>query len=215
MPIVVSPSLTKTAGGQDMYQPISTNDNEVVNGTLTVSGTSTLNGPVTINSTLAVTGATTLGSTLGVTGASTLTGAVSLGSTLAVAGATTLSGILNNLPFGSLSASTPATISYATPAGTANFWSMVIAGWRFTWGTVLAAGAAGAGQVTVTFPTPYAGTPLVLVTPDAALVDVNVANTTFQASLITPNDFKIIFQANPPAGFVTATRFQFLIIGQN
>ena len=82
--IVLSPAGTggvvlgslKFAGttiSSDDSSSININEGLIVDGTLNVSGTSTLTGAVTASSTLGVTGATTLSSTLAVTGATTLT----------------------------------------------------------------------------------------------------------------------------------------------
>ena len=102
MPLTSSCSLTKTAGGQDMYQPLAGNGspvipgNETVQGNLLVNGTSQLNGLVTAGAGVNVTGvvtvtgsistpggvtAGTLSSSGGVNGATvTASGAVSAGS---------------------------------------------------------------------------------------------------------------------------------------
>ena len=68
--------------------------NTNLNGTLTVTGVSVYQGAGSFNSTLTVTGATTLNNNLTVTGASTLQGNVNMNGTLTVTGATTLN---NNL----------------------------------------------------------------------------------------------------------------------
>ena len=82
--IVLSPAGTggvvlgslKFAGttiSSDDSSSININEGLIVDGTLNVSGTSTLTGAVTASSTLGVTGAATLSSTLAVTGVTTLT----------------------------------------------------------------------------------------------------------------------------------------------
>ncbi len=67
------------------------NSNATVQGTLDVTGVSTLSGNATVGGTLGVTGATTLSSTLGVTGVATLSNNATVGGTLGVTGNTSVS----------------------------------------------------------------------------------------------------------------------------
>jgi hypothetical protein len=97
--------------------------NTSVGGTLSVTGASTLTGNTSVGGTLSVTGASTLtgntsiSGTLSVTGASTLTGNTSVGGTLSVTGASTFTG---NVGIGTTSPDNKLTITGAQQSTEAN-----------------------------------------------------------------------------------------------
>lgn len=108
--------------------------------------------PQTINGSLTVSGNVAIGGNLSSTGDNIL----NITSNLDVAGTTTLVGVLNNIAVGSFSGTTPVDNN----VGVQN--TMVIAGYRISWGTL----NAGVGAGTVFFQT---GT-ITLTTPFDALV---------------------------------------------
>jgi hypothetical protein len=111
MPLSSSSSLTKTAGGQDMYQPIAGNGSEIIpgddtiQGNLLVLGSSTLTGLVTAGAGVNVTGA------VGVTGDVTITGTPGL-----VTGGLTVSGIVSSTEIQTSPSRTTFTASIGIPA---------------------------------------------------------------------------------------------------
>jgi len=80
MPLVLSPNLTKTANGEDMYLRVNENGDVVVPRNLEVLGNTVLDG------TLEAKGAVTFDSTLLVKGETDLSGAVSMASNANIAG---------------------------------------------------------------------------------------------------------------------------------
>ena len=101
MPLTSSCSLTKTAGGQDMYQPVSGNGSEIIPGDDTVQGNLLVNGTSQLN------GLVTAGAGVNVTGAVTATGAVS-GSSV------TATGLVSAGSFNNTTVNVPSTVQIVT-----------------------------------------------------------------------------------------------------
>ena len=193
--IVVPPSLTKTAGGQDMYIPVDPiggggdviPGNLQVGGNLAVDGSATIDGAVSCGSTLAVTGPTTM-SDLTAAGNVILStnpaaNGLSIGTSvlpvgvggLRVAGASILAAAsITSLANLSLGASAPVPVAIG---GLGTGWTVgVFSGWRVVVGSTPVSGSASPTNYsllwstiagTVGTATPFSGRPNVYVQSSA------------------------------------------------
>ncbi len=104
-----------------------TTGNVTTNGTLSVSGTSTLTGDVTASGKLTVSGTSKLTGDVTASGVLTVSGATTLSSTLAVSG---------NSTFGNITKVNGVTYSFPTSGGTASTFLVNDGSGNLTWGTL-------------------------------------------------------------------------------
>jgi hypothetical protein len=191
--VVISPSLTKTAGGQDLYVPLIPSSgggdiipgNLQVGGNLAVAGTTSLSGAVSTGA-LTPASVTTAGavSTGALTSASVTTpgvvtclGATVTGGLTVSTGPSLFAGDVTMQTPGATATLTNASIgtllngSFNQSAGASIVapsaqYTMRFGAWRFTWG--LSQAANGSGDTgAIVFGTPFAGVPCVFCTPSS------------------------------------------------
>lgn len=189
--IVVPPSLTKTAGGQDMYIPVDPvggggdviPGNLQVGGNLAVDGSATVDGAVTTMSDLTAAGNIVLSTNPAANGVSIGTTVLPVGTGgLSVAGRLTVGTGPSNFG-GDITMNTPGATATLTNAAIGNLlngsfgqsaggsivaptaqYTMRFGAWRFTWG--LSQSANGGGDTgAIVFGTAFAGVPAVFCTP--------------------------------------------------